>query len=81
MQANLIMTDDHRISINKNLFTVVGPNIILGRKASNRYFTVSSERGTHVLHAAGSDYIILFTSRKESRFHTKFFAVIREFLR
>ena len=38
-----IMIDDS-ISINKNkLFTVVGPNILLGRKASNQYFTVSSE--------------------------------------
>ena len=72
-----IMIDD-RISVNKTLFTVVGPNIVLGRKASNRYFTVLPERGARVLHAGGSRYIILFTSRKERGFHPKFFGAIRD---
>ena len=49
--------------------------------ASNRHFTVSSERGSHVLHCAGSHYIRLFTSRKERAFYAKFFAVFREFLK
>ena len=41
--------------------------------ASNGHFTVSPERGSHLLHSAGSHYIILFTSRKETRFYAKFF--------
>ena len=49
--------------------------------ASNRHFMVISELGDHVLYSAGSHYIMLFTSQKESEFCAGLPCFLPEFLK
>ena len=63
----------------QNLKTVATPVPTRTLRTKYGHFTVSSARGDHVLPAAGSHYISMFTSREESEFYSKFFAVFREF--